>query len=206
MTRERIKRTMKYRLKKLLNYFLKGLLVALPVILTYKVVSSIVIWVDELIPIHFGPLGPGTDPNQQSPSGLGFVIVIIGVTLVGWIGSSIISRPLFNLMDDFLSNLPFIKVIYTSVKDLMEAFVGEKKKFSKPVIVEFTSGVYKPGFITQEDLSELHLPGVVGVYCPHSYAFSGNLFFVDKSKIKIYEGNATDFMKFIVSGGVTEID
>jgi uncharacterized membrane protein len=87
----------------------------------------------------------------------------------------------------------------------MEAFVGEKKKFSKPVIVEFTEGVYKPGFITQDDLFEINLTGLVGVYFPHSYAFSGNLFFIDKAKIKPYDGNPTDFMKFIVSGGVTEI-
>ena len=147
--------------------------------------------VDKIIPINI--------------PGIGFIVVIVGVTLIGWVGSSIISKPLFNLIDDFLSSLPFIKIIYTSVKDLMEAFVGEKKKFSKPVIVEFTAGVYKPGFITQDDLLDMNLPGLIGVYFPHSYAFSGNLFFIDKVKIKLYEGNPTDFMKFIVSGGVTEI-
>ncbi len=191
MTKQAIKNGVKYKLKKLINYFLKGLLVCLPVLLTYYVVSSVVLSVDKMIPIDI--------------PGIGFIVVIVGVTIIGWVGSSIISKPLFNLIDDFLSSLPFIKIIYTSVKDLMEAFVGEKKKFSKPVIVEFTEGVYKPGFITQDDLFEINLPGLVGVYFPHSYAFSGNLFFIDKIKIKLYEGNPTDFMKFIVSGGVTEI-
>lgn len=191
MSTKNLKRGTKYKIKKLINFFLKGLLVCLPILLTYYVVSSVVISVDKIIPINI--------------PGIGFIVVIVGVTLIGWVGSSIISKPIFNLIDDFLSSLPFIKIIYTSVKDLMEAFVGEKKKFSKPVIVEFTDGVYKPGFITQEDLFEIHLPGLVGVYFPHSYAFSGNLFFVDKTKIKPYEGNPTDFMKFIVSGGVTEI-
>lgn len=191
MKKQDIKRGVKYKIKKLINFFLKGLLVCLPVLLTYYVVSSIVISVDKIIPINI--------------PGIGFIVVIVGVTLIGWVGSSIISKPIFNLIDDFLSSLPFIKIIYTSVKDLMEAFVGEKKKFSKPVIVELSDGVYKPGFITQDDLFEIHLPGLVGVYFPHSYAFSGNLFFVEKSKIKLYEGNPTDFMKYIVSGGVTEI-
>ncbi len=192
MTKANIKRGISYRVKKLINFFLKGLLVCLPLALTYYVVSQIVTSVDKIITIDI--------------PGLGFVIVIASVTFIGWFGSSIISKPLFNLLDEFLSSLPFIKVIYTSVKDLMEAFVGEKKKFSKPVIVEFTAGIYKPGFITQEDLSEINEPGLVGVYFPHSYAFSGNLFFIDKNKIKLYEGNPTDFMKFIVSGGVTEIE
>jgi len=191
MTKQAIKNGVKYKLKKLINFFLKGLLVCLPILLTYYVVSSVVLSVDKIIPINI--------------PGIGFIVVIVGVTLIGWVGSSIISKPLFNLIDDFLSSLPFIKIIYTSVKDLMEAFVGEKKKFSKPVIVEFTEGVYKPGFITQDDLFEINLPGLVGVYFPHSYAFSGNLFFIDKAKIKPYDGNPTDFMKFIVSGGVTEI-
>ena len=191
MTKQTIKNGVKYKLKKLINFFLKGLLVCLPILLTYYVVSSVVLSVDKIIPINI--------------PGIGFMVVLVGVTLIGWVGSSIISKPLFNLIDDFLSSLPFIKIIYTSVKDLMEAFVGEKKKFSKPVIVEFSEGVYKPGFITQDDLFEINLPGLVGVYFPHSYAFSGNLFFIDKAKIKLYEGNPTDFMKFIVSGGVTEI-
>lgn len=192
MTTVNIKRSFKSRVKKLINYFLKGLLVCLPLVLTYYVVSSIVISVDTLIPFEM--------------PGLGFVIVIVGVTFLGWIGSSIISKPLFSLIDDFLSSLPFIKVIYTSVKDLMEAFVGEKKKFSKPVVVELSPGIYKPGFITQDDLTEINQPELIGVYFPHSYAFSGNLFFVERAKIKLYEGNPTDFMKFIVSGGVTEIE
>jgi uncharacterized membrane protein len=186
-----MKRENKIKLKRILNYFLKGLLVCLPVLLTYYVVSSIVISVDKIVPIDI--------------PGIGFFIVIVGVTVIGWVGSSIVSKPLFNLMDEFLSSLPFVKIIYTSVKDLMEAFVGEKKKFSKPVIIELTQGVFKPGFITQDDLTELGLPGLTCVYFPHSYAFSGNVFFVEKSKIKPYNGNATDFMKFIISGGVTEL-
>jgi uncharacterized membrane protein len=191
MKKENIKKSLTFKVKKLINFFLKGLLVCIPILLTYYVVSKIVISIDKFIPIAI--------------PGIGFVIVLVGVTFLGWFGSSIISKPLFNLLDDFLSSLPFIKIIYTSVKDLMEAFVGEKKKFSKPVVVLISEGVYKPGFITQEDLFEIHFPGLVGVYFPHSYAFSGNLFFVEKNKIKPYEGNSTDFMKFIVSGGVTEI-
>jgi len=184
-------RNVKLILKKLLNYFFKGLLVCLPILLTFYVVSSVVISVDKIIPIDI--------------PGIGFLVVIVSVIIIGWVGSSIISKPLFNIVDEFLSSLPFIKIIYTSVKDLMEAFVGEKKKFSKPVLVELTQGVFKPGFITQDDLNDIDFPGLVGVYFPHSYAFSGNLFFIEKSKIKNYDGNPTNFMKFIVSGGVTEI-
>jgi len=190
--KDKIKSGFKRRIANLINYFMKGLLVALPFAITYSIIKSIVVWLDTLV--DFG-----------IPA-IGFFIVIISIILLGYIGTSIITEPLFSLIDDILSRIPFVKIIYTSVKDFMEAFVGDKKKFNNPVIVEMNPGMYKPGFITQEDLTNLKLPGLSAVYFPHSYAFSGNLFLVDKSKVKPFEGNPTEVMKFIISGGVTDID
>ncbi|MES2559666.1 MAG: DUF502 domain-containing protein [Bacteroidota bacterium] len=191
-TTEKIKLSLSQRVTKLINYFLKGLLVVLPFTITYSIIKSIVISLDKFVDVGVPAVG--------------FLIVIVSVTILGYIGSSIITKPLFALMDDVLSHIPFVKIIYTSVKDFMEAFVGDKKKFNNPVLVKMGDGLYKPGFITQEDLSALNLPGLVAVYCPHSYAFSGNLFLVEKDKVKPMEGNSTDTMKFIVSGGVTSLD
>jgi uncharacterized membrane protein len=126
--------------------------------------------------------------------------------LIGLIGSSFLTQPLFELIDGILNKIPFVKTIYGSVKDLIEAFVGEKNKFSKPVIVELSPGIFKPGFITQEELIDLNLPGMAAVYFPHSYAFSGNLFLVNKEKIQVFKGSSSALMKFIVSGGVSELD
>ncbi|MDP3929624.1 MAG: DUF502 domain-containing protein [Bacteroidota bacterium] len=190
--KERIKKSFGARLRKLLSYFIKGLLISLPIYATYRILRGLMESIDEVLLL-------------DTP-GLGFIIVIGSILMVGFIGSSFITRPIVDLMDDIISNIPFVKTIYTSVKDLMEAFVGEKKKFDKPVIVELTPGIYKPGFITQEDLSLLNLPGMVGVYMPHSYAFSGNLFLVDKNKIQKYKGESSNLMKFIISGGVIKLD
>lgn len=183
---------MRQRLAKLVNYFLRGLLIVLPFAVTISIVKSIVTSIDGYVDVGVPALG--------------FLLVIISITILGFIGSSLITKPLFSLFDDIISKIPFVKIIYTSVKDFMEAFVGDKKKFSSPVLVEMDKGIYKPGFITQEDLAHLNLPGLCAVYFPHSYAFSGNLFFVEKDKIKPMDGNSTDVMKFIVSGGVTHID
>jgi len=192
VTKENIKIGFKKRIANLINYFMKGLLVALPFAITYSIIKSIVMWLDKLF--DFG-----------IPA-IGFVIVIVSIMLLGWIGTRIITEPLFSLIDDLLSRVPFVKIIYTSVKDFMEAFVGDKKKFTRPVLVEMSEGLHKPGFVTQDDLTKLNLPGLSAVYFPHSYAFSGNLFLVDKNKIKPFDGNPTEVMKFIVSGGVTDID
>ncbi len=192
LEKEKIKQSFVLKLRKLLNYFLKGLLISVPMYATYKIIRASVTVIDEIL--------------QLDTPGLGFLIVVSTITLLGVIGSTIIIRPIIDLLDDFFSHIPFVKIIYNSAKDLIEAFVGDKKKFSKPVIVQLTEGIYKPGFITQEDLSFLHLPGLVAVYMPHSYAFSGNLFFVERSKILNFEGSSSNLMKFIVSGGVIEMD
>lgn len=191
-TQDKIKMSIRQRLAKLINYFLRGLLIVLPFAVTFSIVRSIVVTLDDYV-------------NVGIPA-VGFLIVIVSITFLGFIGSSLITKPLFSLMDDVLSKIPFVKIIYTSVKDFMEAFVGDKKKFNSPVLVEMSQGLYKPGFITQNDLSNLNLPGMCAVYFPHSYAFSGNLFLVDKNKVKPFDGNATDVMKFIVSGGVTNLE
>ena len=138
--KDKIKLGLKKRITKLINYFMKGLLVALPIAITYSILKSVVVWLDTLI--DFG-----------IPA-IGFFIVIVSIILLGYIGTSIITEPLFALFDDVLSRIPFVKIIYTSVKDLMEAFVGEKKKFNHPVLVEMSPGLFKPGFITQTDLTK----------------------------------------------------
>ena len=191
-TKDKIKINLRQRLAKLINYFLRGLLIVLPFAVTFSIVRSIVVTLDDYV-------------NVGIPA-VGFLIVVVSITFLGFIGSSLITKPLFSLMDDVLSKIPFVKIIYTSVKDFMEAFVGDKKKFNTPVLVEMSQGVFKPGFITQTNLSALNLPGMCAVYFPHSYAFSGNLFLVNNDKVKPFDGNSADVMKFIVSGGVTHLE
>ena len=190
--KNRINKSINYKIRKLFSYFLKGLLITLPIYATYRIIRSLVESIDEVLLL-------------ETP-GLGFLIVIGVIMLIGLIGSSFLTQPIFELIDGILNKIPFVKTIYSSVKDLIEAFVGEKNKFSKPVIVELSPGIFKPGFITQEELIDLNLPGMAAVYFPHSYAFSGNLFLVNKEKIQVFKGSSSALMKFIVSGGVSELD
>ncbi len=192
LEKEKLKQSFGAKVRRLFNYFLKGLIIALPIYATYRIIRTSIEFIDEILKLDI--------------PGLGFIIVMASITFLGFIGSTIITRPITDLLDDVFSNIPLIKTIYLSVKDLIGAFVGDKKKFSKPVIVEFSDGIYKPGFITQEDLSDMNLPGAVAVYMPHSYAFSGNLFFVDRKRIHVFDGSSSNLMKYIVSGGVIEMN
>ncbi len=95
--------------------------------------------------------------------------------------------------------------MYSALKDLLGAFVGDKKKFNKPVLVRINkdNNLYQIGFITQADLSDLGLNDMVVVYFPHSYAISGFHYVVSRENVQPLNVSGTQAMKFIVSGGVS---
>jgi len=91
----------------------------------------------------------------------------------------------------------------------MSAFVGSKKRFNKPVLITINkeNNIQQLGFITKEDLSELNISkDTVAVYVPLSYSISGNLLIVPTDHITVVDASSAEVMKFIVSGGVTDID
>lgn len=185
----------KKTLSLLVSYFFRGLIVVTPIIVTVYLFYHTITWLDNLVGVKI--------------PGLGFLISLTGITLIGFFGTGLITKPLFDIFDNLMDKTPGVKFIYSSVKDMLEAFVGDKKKFTEPVLVEMTSsGIMKIGFVTKTDLSELgsdkNLKDYVGVYFPHSYNFSGNLFIVPKSKLVVLKGKNSDLMKMVVSGGVTE--
>ena len=93
------------------------------------------------------------------------------------------------------------------VRIIAEAFVGDEKKFSEPVLVEINEfGVKKIGFLVQKDLTKIGLPGEVAVYFPWSYSFAGQVIIVSAGKVKPLDRSAADVMKFVISGGVSGLD
>lgn len=180
----------------LMSYFFRGLIVVIPIIVTVYLFYYMITYLDTLIGVKI--------------PGLGFIISLTAITLIGFFGTGLITKPVFDIFDNVMDNTPGVKFIYSSVKDMLEAFVGDKKKFTEPVLVEMSnSGIMKVGFITKSDLADLgsdkDLAEYVGVYFPHSYNFSGNLFVVPKNKLIKLNGKTGDLMKMVVSGGVTEI-
>ena len=197
---------------KLLKYFLQGLIILAPIIITLWTAISFFNWVDSILPnfVHslFPRLGLDAYGNPRHIPGLGFVVVTMIVLLVGYISSSFIVSRLVELFDNILEKTPGIKVIYTTIKDFFEAFAGNKRKFDKAVMVSIQSpDVWQIGFITHEELTEFGLLEYISVYVPQSYAFAGHLYFVTRDRVRIITDiSSTDAMKFAISGGVTHIE
>lgn len=197
---------------KLIYYFFQGLIILAPIVITAWAVVSLFNFVDGILPNLLRTLFPemvklDVQGNPEKIPGLGFLTVVVIVLFVGYISSLFFVSRLVNLFDAILEKTPGIKLIYTTVKDFLEAFAGNKRKFDKPVLVAVDDkDVWRLGFITQTDLSQFGLTDYYCVYVPHSYAFSGITYMVQKDRIKVLNDvKSADAMKFIVSGGVTDL-
>src|SRR5215213_5853548 len=162
--------------KKLLRYFVQGLIIIAPIAITIFAVTSLFNFIDSILPnlvykIFPNVVGTYEDGTPRRIPGLGFVVVILVVLLVGYVSSSFIFGRIVDIFNRVLEKTPGIKIIYTTVKDFFEAFAGDKKKFNKPVLVSVhEANVWQIGFVTSRELSEFGLNEHVAVYVPFSYS------------------------------------
>jgi uncharacterized membrane protein len=175
---------------RLIGYFGRGLVLLAPIAVT----AAVFFWVVTTVDAFFALETPG----------VGFALAIVIITFFGFLGSNLITRGALDLLDRLFDKLPFVRLLYGAVRDVLNAFVGDKRRFDQPVSVRLDDGgqVRLFGFVTQESLHALGLGGHVSVYCPHSYNFSGQLVVVAAERIERLEKASSDIMAFIVSGGV----
>jgi uncharacterized membrane protein len=199
--------------RNLLKLFLQGLLILAPISITIWTVISAFNWIDGILPNLVYSVAPkllGTDASglPRRIPGLGFVVFIGMALLVGYISPSFIVSRVVEFAESMLERTPGIKFIYSTIKDFFEAFAGNKRKFTKSVLVCVAAeDVWQVGFITQEELHEFDLKEYVAVYVPQSYAFAGHLYFVKRDRVRILTDiSSADAMKFAISGGVAEVD
>lgn len=178
-------------LRRILRYFFGGMLFIVPIVATVYFIVTSLLWLDNLLELPY--------------RGMGVVIIVAAITLMGYLLSIFVFKTASDWFDHLVNRIPFVKLIYSSIKDLLSAFVGDKKKFNKPVLVTINkeNQLFRIGFITQGDLSELGLGDMVVVYFPQSYAVAGDHYVVPKTSIKPLDVPGPVAMKFIVSGGVS---
>ncbi len=171
--------------------FLEGLFLVVPVAVTIYVVFVVFNFIDGWL-------------NIPVP-GIGFLLTIGMLVLIGRLASNVFFRGAMGSLEKVLTRTPFVKLVYTSLKDLIEAFMGEKKRFDQPVLVTLIPGGHAEaiGFVTRQNLDLLGLEDRVAVYFPQSYNFAGNLLVVPRSQIRPLHADSADIMTFIVSGGVS---
>jgi uncharacterized membrane protein len=178
-------------MKKLVSHFLRGAFILVPLVATVYIVVATLRTIDHLLPLPV--------------PGAGLVLTVAVITLVGFLASNVIGRSLFRFAEGLFTRLPLVKLLYTSIRDLVGAFVGDKKRFDRPVLVRVSqdAAVRVFGFVTRDDLGALSLSGSVAVYVPQSYNFAGTLLVVPVERVEPLQTGSAELMKFIVSGGVS---
>ena len=179
--------------RRIVAYFFRGLVLLAPLAVTIYVCVVLFRAVDGWLGI--------------SIPGVGFVATLLLITLVGFLGSNLLTRGAVSVFDGLLNKLPFVSLVYGSTKDLVKAFVGEKRRFDKPVLVQLFAGghAHLLGFVTQESLAQLGRESLVSVYVPQSYHWAGQVYVFPASAVQRLDASSAAVMAFIVSGGVTEI-
>lgn len=180
-------------MKRILRYFLNGLVFSAPAALTIYVLYEVFTTVDGWLRIPI--------------PGVGFLATLGIITLIGFLASNFLARRLLDWVEDLLETLPGVRLLYSGIKDVTGAFVGEKKRFQQPVVVTLdpVAGSQAIGFLTQDSLDELGMADHVTVYLPFSYSFAGQLLVFPRDRVVPLKAPSAKVMAFVVSGGVAEV-
>jgi uncharacterized membrane protein len=180
-------------MRRILAYFFQGLIATAPVALTIYLIYMSFVYIDGLLPFEI--------------PGLGLLVIVVSITIIGFVVNYAIKTPIYHYVEKLINRLPLFKVIVTSVKDLLSAFVGKEKKFEYPVrvLLDEHNQLERLGFLTQKSLDFIGIEeGKVAVYFPSSYGILGELYIVPAERVKPMDAKSAEMMKFIISGGVSK--
>ncbi len=189
-------------MKKFISYFIQGLILFIPIIITLTILFKLFNFFSGVFSF-FGIVG-----NPILNTLLGLLITVGLITALGTLASLFVFGKFFKVIEDKLEHAPFIRHIYSPIKDFTNAFMGNKKRFNQPVLVQTNpqSNIEEMGFLTCEDMKDLNIKDKVAVYLPYSYSLSGRLIIVPRNQLKKIEADPAEAMKFVVSGGVSDVD
>lgn len=191
-------------MKQLQKIFLQGLVTFLPVALTIYIVYAGISIVDSLL---------GDSLRQVLPiyiPGLGFLLTIVIIFLLGFLLNNLIAAGVFHKLEQQLTKVPFIKTIYSPLRDLMNLFSkgGGPGGLQTVVLVDLGEGGMRAlGLVTREHFKDL--PAIdqtagdrVAVYIPMSYGLGGFTLMIPRSKITPIDMPIEKAMSLAITGWV----
>lgn len=178
-------------MKLLFGYFVRGCLALIPLAATVYVFWALISALDSLLGL--------TIP------GLGFMLAVGIITLVGFLVSNVIGRKVLGWFDVLMGHVPGVKLLYKSLRDLLQTFAGEKKTTGKAVSVRLdpNSETRLLGLLTRDDLSGLGLADHVAVYLPQAYNIGGQVIAIHRSQVELIDISSAEMLTFMMSGGAS---
>lgn len=193
---------------RLRRYFLAGILITAPIVITFYISWLLIRWVDSKVT----PLLPDAyNPETYLPfaiPGLGLVIVIVFLTFVGWATAGIVGRFWTRVTESLLSQMPVIRSIYGAVKQIIETVLQQQSNaFRQVVLFEYPRrGSWALGFITgqtQGEVQSITESDVVNVFLPTTpNPTSGYLLFIPRDELVVLDMTVEEGIKMVISGGI----
>jgi uncharacterized membrane protein len=187
-------------MKFFISNFVKGLLAIVPIILVFYVVIQIFSFLDGLLGNTLKPF-----MKESYIPGIGIIVTISLITFLGWLSTKFLANKIIILIDRLLEKIPFIKTLYSVIKDTFQSFLGEKKSFSKVAFVTIPNTSMKViGFVTSEQVDKFthSLPDHIAVYIPQTFQIAGFTFLIPREDVQFLDVSPEEAMKFVLSGGV----
>jgi uncharacterized membrane protein len=179
------------------TYVLRGLTVVLPIALTIWCVRYVLLLVD-------GWILP-EDATWRPFPGLGMLAIFVVALAIGILAEHAPTRDWVIAGEHALTRVPGLRFLYSTIKDVLDALLGRKQRFNKPVLVTLGAGFDAEvlGFVTAENLARLGVADKVAVYFPQSYNWGGNILILPRDRLTPVDLDSASVMSFIFSGGVT---
>tara|TARA_B100002052_G_scaffold282068_1_gene291697 strand:+ start:466 stop:1089 length:624 start_codon:yes stop_codon:yes gene_type:complete len=191
---------------RLRNYFITGVVVLIPIVLTLYLTKFIIEISSKLLPKEL-------NPNHYLPlnvPGLEIMVTIILITLIGGLSLSFIGKKILQIFNDLLKRIPILRTIYSAVGQLTESLAPQNKNQKKSVVlIEYPrKGIWAVGFATKDNEGEISSKTnteLVNVFVPTTpNPTSGFLLMIPKNEIKYLDMSFEEASRFIVSAGTSE--
>ena len=199
-------------LSRIRNYFLTGLIVTAPIGITIALALWVINWIDgkivPLIPQGFNPQLLFQDYVGIHIPGIGLVVVLVGLTLIGFVAAGLVGRVMVRTGETLLNRMPVIRSVYGALKQIFETVLrSSSRSFREVALIEYPRrGIWAIGFITTKTTGEVQndiMEDVVNVFLPTTpNPTSGFLLFVPRKDLIVLDMNVEEAIKMIVSAGI----
>jgi uncharacterized membrane protein len=189
-------------------YFIAGILITAPISITFYIAWIIVSFVDGQVA---RVLPQVYNPNTYLPfsiPGLGIVIVLVSLTMIGWITAGLLGRMFIRISEAVLARMPVVRSVYSAVKQIFETILAERATtFRQVVLIQFPRlGLWRYAFVTTSapEVTQRVTPGgLISVYIPNTpNATAGFLVMVPASDLVPVDLTVEEAMKLVVSAGI----
>lgn len=190
-------------MKKFGQWFIQGLLVLFPVVVTV----AIVVWLATSAEATLGQVIKYLLPDHWYVPGMGIVSAFVLIATIGLLARLYLFRQLVKLVETLFSKIPLVEVIYTSVRDIARFASASQKEdeLKSAVLVSINEDTQLMGFMTDESVSftDKNDADLCAVYLPMSYQIGGYTVFLPKSKLTPLDMSVQDAMRYLVTAGMT---